>query len=354
MGAQASATRSWLQGYRIEATLSSKDHIDLARGADGELGVIKWAPSPRERELLTHERAIYATIPPHGNVLSLLSASSTGLLLECMLGDFRSWSGRDYTNSAIVEAGAQLSQGLAHMHASGIYHGDLKPGNVLWKDGEGTIAIPRQDDRDAWRSLRDDYLELQRQGVRESDLVVKLADFGAATMPGTPGSLSGPHMGTPRYMSPEQAWDEAIDCRSDVFSFGLLLYGLFTGVHAYNSTSDTSSLKDVARMAVLPRARERDHPRAAATPAEEEYGALIRRMIAQCTRRDPMERPDARGIARSLREGIDGIVERHGPRYGGILPAQAGSGSYSWAGARAGQAPGTGEHLPMSALRRIN
>lgn len=89
----------------------------------------------------------------------------------------------------------QVAAALAHMHRRGIYHGDVKPGNIM----------------------------LSRDGV------VKLIDFGTAWIKGQPKDRV---QGTPQYMAPEQYSDRTVDDRTDVFNFGATMYRMFTGHYA--------------------------------------------------------------------------------------------------------------------------
>ncbi|MEL7498614.1 MAG: serine/threonine-protein kinase [Planctomycetota bacterium] len=97
----------------------------------------------------------------------------------------------------ILRIAHQIASGLAEAHAQGLVHRDIKPANILL--GEGSERV-------------------------------KISDFGLARA-SDDGNLtrSGTIAGTPLYMSPEQARGEAVDCRSDIFSFGSLLYELCTG-----------------------------------------------------------------------------------------------------------------------------
>lgn len=91
----------------------------------------------------------------------------------------------------------QVLLGLEHAHAKGIIHRDIKPGNIL----------------------------LTRYGK------IKITDFGLAklTQSQTQETAADSILGTPLYMSPEQAFGESVDCRSDLFSLGTMLYEMLTG-----------------------------------------------------------------------------------------------------------------------------
>ncbi|MFO0940274.1 MAG: serine/threonine-protein kinase [Pirellulales bacterium] len=97
----------------------------------------------------------------------------------------------------ILRIARQIAAGLSAAHQQGVVHRDIKPANVLMEHGSERL---------------------------------KISDFGLARA-GDDASLtrSGYIMGTPLYMSPEQARGERVDARSDIFSFGSLLYALCTG-----------------------------------------------------------------------------------------------------------------------------
>jgi serine/threonine protein kinase len=97
---------------------------------------------------------------------------------------------------------ADLAAALARAHRAKVIHGDVKPANILvTKDGQ-----------------------------------VKLGDFGIARF-ATQVSTSGSLMGTPAYLSPEQIQGHTQDTRSDLFSLGIILYQMTTGVRPFNGSS---------------------------------------------------------------------------------------------------------------------
>jgi eukaryotic-like serine/threonine-protein kinase len=89
----------------------------------------------------------------------------------------------------------QVASALAHMHRRGVYHGDLKPSNIM----------------------------LSKSGR------VKLIDFGTAWIK---GEEKGRVQGTPQYMAPEQATERIVDERTDIYNLGATMYRMFTGRHA--------------------------------------------------------------------------------------------------------------------------
>jgi serine/threonine protein kinase/HAMP domain-containing protein len=112
----------------------------------------------------------------------------------------------------VLNIGRQLADGLRYAHAQGVIHRDIKPSNImLGKDGRS----------------------------------IKILDFGIAHIEQCAATRAadivktqvGQVVGTPRYMSPEQALGRDLDGRSDLFSVGALLYELITGRPAFNGAS---------------------------------------------------------------------------------------------------------------------
>lgn len=135
-----------------------------------------------------------------------------------------------------VEILLDVCAGLAHAHARGIVHGDVKPANIL--------LVGRADD--------------------DGDVVVraKLCDFGVARMAmqgDVVESGSRPALGTPAYMSPEQCLGEDLDARSDVYSCGVLFYELITGEVPFDGTEPQVLLRQHLLVSpTLPSAKRAD------------------------------------------------------------------------------------------------
>jgi Tol biopolymer transport system component len=153
----------------------------------------------------------------------------------------------------VLVTARQIADGLDAAHEKGIVHRDLKPRNV---------ALTQEGD-------------------------VKILDFGVAKsltagIPKAPGAYgateAGLLLGTPAYMSPEQARGFTIDKRTDIWAFGCLLYELLTGRQAFAGNTASDSLVAVLErepdMAILP----------AGTPAG------VRSLLRHCLEKDPKRR----------------------------------------------------------------
>src|SRR5262249_6614153 len=130
----------------------------------------------------------------------------------------------------LISIALQVAEGLAAAHARGIIHRDLKPENIL----------------------------------RTASGQVKILDFGLCRlMPATqelttqslPLTDRGMVLGTLAYMSPEQLEAREGDHRTDIYSFGVLLYELATGVHPFAGASAASTIANVLTVEPIPLAK---------------------------------------------------------------------------------------------------
>jgi eukaryotic-like serine/threonine-protein kinase len=150
----------------------------------------------------------------------------------------------------------EIADAVAAAHEAGIVHRDLKPGNVMIND------------RDC----------------------VKVLDFGLAkTVPIRPGgeersgmttvTVEGTVVGTLSYMSPEQAEGKGVDARSDIFSFGSILYEMVTGKRAFSEETEIRVLASILH--------KEPRPAAELTPGLPER---LERILERCLRKNPRDR----------------------------------------------------------------
>jgi serine/threonine-protein kinase len=149
---------------------------------------------------------------------------------------------------------------LCAAHDAGVIHRDLKPDNVFLLEGTGGVRVL---DFGIAKLLESPGLDSQRMGIEET----------------APGAF----LGTPRYMSPEQACGRPVDLRSDIYSFGVILYEMVTGAPPFSGRSFGELL--IKHSLVAPRRpSERENLRDPLAPAVEE-------LILACLAKEPAARP---------------------------------------------------------------
>jgi len=174
----------------------------------------------------------------------------------------------------VLNIGAQICAGLQEAHRNGIVHRDLKPDNIMLCPVEGI----------------DDF--------------VKILDFGIAKSLDrdvSSHSTVGAVVGTPAYMSPEHASGDPVDARSDIYSFGVLLYEMLTGRPPFVDESNVSLLVKHMREPVPPLSQFR----AARIPPDLED------LVMRCLEKKPADRPQTASEVRLALTG--GGVERDVP-----------------------------------------
>jgi serine/threonine protein kinase len=186
-----------------------------------------------------------------------------------------------------TRVGREIAEGLAAAHAKGLVHRDIKPGNIWLEAPNGRV---------------------------------KLLDFGLARPagPDVPGpdrlTGSGLVVGTPGYMSPEQARGVALDERTDLFSLGAVLYLLCTGTEPFAGANPTAILTALAVDQQKP-AREMN----------PKVPAALSDLIDRLLEKKPTDRPaSAAEVAKALRQIERGQV----PPAPALLAAEAEAPTY--------------------------
>src|SRR4029077_11349071 len=181
----------------------------------------EWARNPEALERFEREARAAAALS-HPNICTIYEIgehqSRPYIAMEFLEGQtlFQRLRGRLFKTDELLDMAIQIADGLAAAHLSGVIHRDIKPGNIFLTAQGRPIIL--------------DF------GLAKLIEPPTFTQAPTALLTGARGdSLTSPNsaIGTAAYMSPEQALGEEIDQRSDLFSFGAVLYEMATGFVAF-------------------------------------------------------------------------------------------------------------------------
>jgi serine/threonine protein kinase len=289
LGVAPLAIGSWLGPYQIRSLLGAGGMGQVYKAVDPRLHrdvAIKVLPpvfttDPDRLARFEHEARVLAALNhPHiGAIYGLEEAAGIrGLVLELVEGSTLADRLTDgpVPLAEVLSFGEQIAEALEAAHSKGIIHRDLKPANVkVTPDGRIKVL-----DFGLAKAI---WGTEERQDLSQLSTVTRLE------------SVAGRVVGTPPYMSPEQARGSAVDERTDIWAFGCLLYELLTGKRAFQG----ETLSDTIR-AVLER-----EPDWSALPARTH--ARIRELLRQCLQKDGNRRlPSIADARRTIEEAQRG------------------------------------------------
>ena len=269
-----------LGGYDLEALIGVGGMGEVYRARDGKLGrdvAIKVLPAaftadPGRLARFEREARALAALN-HPNVCAIYGfEESEGirfLILELVEGETladklgrlaaKRRTAGGLSQREALNIARQIARALDVAHERGIVHRDLKPANIKITNGDVVKVL----DFGLAKAVTGDGPDI-RAGVAET-----------ATMGGT---MDGAIVGTPAYMSPEQARGHAVDKRTDIWAFGCVLYEMLTGRAAFGGDTLSDTIASVLE-------REPDWSRLPADTPEP-----IRNLLVGCLAKDPRDR----------------------------------------------------------------
>ena len=231
-----------LSHYRLADTIGAGGMGEVYRGIDTRLNrpvAVKILPpqllqDDDRRRRFTHE-AKAASALNHPNIVTIYDVGSAagidfivmehvaGKTLEEIIGR------RPMAITPLLRHATQIAEALTAAHAAGIVHRDLKPTNVMVTD-QGLVKV-----------LDFGLAKLTEVSPAAADQHTKTEGQGASP------TERGMIVGTASYMSPEQAEGGTVDSRSDIFSFGSVMYEMATGRRAFEGSTTMSTIAAVLR-----------------------------------------------------------------------------------------------------------
>ena len=269
-----------LGAYEIVSSLGAGGMGEVYRARDGKLGrdvAIKVLPDalvadPVSRARFEREAQAVAALS-HPNILGIFDFGVERDIPFAVLELLDGRTLREHLNEGpltsrkTIEYALQIAAGIGAAHASGVVHRDLKPENVFL--------------------TRDGRIKILDFGLAR---VTDTAEAAQTMRPTIHATSPGTVLGTVGYMSPEQVRGRDVDQRSDIFSFGAILYEMFCGRRAFTGESPVETMNAILK---------EDPPEL--THANAELPPAFDRIVRRCLEKNPDERfQSARDVAFAL------------------------------------------------------
>jgi len=236
--------------YEILSAIGSGGMGEVWKARDPRLGrivAIKKVKEQHSERFKQEARSIAAL--NHPNICQIHDIGDDYLVLEYVEGKSLS---SPLKEQEAVRLAIQIVTALEAAHKKGIIHRDLKPANIMVTD-EGSVKL-----------LDFGLAKLYEQDASISSLPTE--DF--------PATQAGAILGTVAYMSPEQAQGQPADVRSDIFSFGLVLYEMLSGRRAFSGDSASETIAALLRD----------------EPAPLKTAPTLEKIVSRCLEKNPSER----------------------------------------------------------------
>ena len=259
--------------YEVLSAIGAGGMGEVYRARDARLGrevAIKVLPESlardpeRLRRFEQESRAIAAL--SHPNILPIYDVGTSGsspyIVSELLEGQTLRQSLNDgpLSRRKAIDYAVQTAQGLAAAHERGIVHRDLKPENIF--------------------VTRDGRVKILDFGLAKLVSAGPLAGSDATISALAPETTAGVVMGTVGYMSPEQVRGEPVDHRSDIFSFGAILYELLSGRRAFKRDTAAETLTAILR----------EEPPDLAAESALNVSPALDRIVHRCLEKNPSQR----------------------------------------------------------------